>query len=115
MVEVTFIFNQIRTVILTNLNDSFGKITNQFITKTNLDLNNLYFLSNGKNISPNEKIINVMSDSDKVNKKMTILVYSRNIDINIEVHYVNRYMINPILLLIMMIIIIYVINMMKHL
>ena len=56
-----------------------------------------------------------MSDSDKVNKKMTILVYSRNIDINIEVHYVNRYMINPILLLIMMIIIIYVINMMKHL
>ena len=68
MVEVIFIFNQIKTVIQANLNDSFGKITNQFITKTNLDLNNLYFLSNGKNISQNEKIIDLMSDSDKANK-----------------------------------------------
>ena len=84
MVEVIFIFNQIKTVIQANLNDSFGKITNQFITKTNLDLNNLYFLSNGKNISQNEKIIDLMSDSDKVNKKITILVYSRNSDANIE-------------------------------
>ena len=57
MVEVIFIFNQIKTVIQANLNDSFGKITNQFITKTNLDLNNLYFLSNGKNINQNEKLL----------------------------------------------------------
>ena len=82
MVEVIFIFNQIQTVIQANMNDSFDKIINQFKNKTNLDLNDLYFLSNGKNINKNEKINNVMNDSDKINKKMTILVYSNNSNAN---------------------------------
>ena len=57
MVELIFIFNQIKTVIQANLDDSFGKITNKFITKTNLDLNNLYFLSNGKNLTRMKKLL----------------------------------------------------------
>jgi len=78
MVEVVFDYKQIQTVIQANLNDSFNTIANKFINKTNLNLNEVYFLSNGKNIKNNDKISKIMSDSDKKNKRMIILVYSIN-------------------------------------
>ena len=56
MVEVVFDYKQIQTVIQANLNDSFNTIANKFINKTHLNLDEVYFLSNGKNIKNNDII-----------------------------------------------------------
>ena len=83
MVEVVFDYKQIKTVIQANLNDSFKIIINKFINKTHLNLNEIYFLSNGKNLKNDDKIETIMSESDKKDKRMRILVYSINSTINL--------------------------------
>ena len=83
MVEVVFDYKQIKTVIQANLNDLFNIIVNKFINKTHLNLNEIYFLSNGKNLKNDDKIETIMSESDKKDKSMRILVYSINSTINL--------------------------------
>ena len=51
MVEIIFNYNHIETVIQANLDDSFNSIIEKFINKTQLDINNIYFISNGNIIS----------------------------------------------------------------
>ena len=82
MVEIIFDYNSMQTVIQANLNDSFDNIIQKFITKTQLDLNNLHFLAKGKIINKNEKIEKIMDESDKLNKRLIILVNSINNIIN---------------------------------
>ena len=82
MVEIILNYNQINTTILANLEDSFNSVIEKFINKTQLDINNINFISNGNIISKNEKIINIMNDSEKINKQKTILVLSINSTIN---------------------------------
>ena len=84
MVEIEFNYLQDKTIIQANLNDPFSKIISNFINKTQLDLNNLCFLSNGKNLNKSETINQIISDSEKRNKKMTILVQSLDNTINIS-------------------------------
>ena len=62
MVEVVFDYKQIQTIIQANLEDSFNTIINKFVNKTNLNLNEIYFLSNGKNIKNSDIIENIMSE-----------------------------------------------------
>ena len=69
MVEVEFNCQQIITIIQANCTDSFNSIINKFIVKTQLDINNLHFLSKGKGNQNNELIENIMSESDKQKKK----------------------------------------------
>ena len=67
------------------MNDIFEEIIQKYINKTNLDINNIYFISNGKKINnKNDKLENIMSESDKRNKKIIILVFSINSTINNE-------------------------------
>ena len=47
MVEVEFIYNQNNIIIQANLNDSFETITKKYANLANLDINNIYFISNG--------------------------------------------------------------------
>ena len=82
MVEIIFNYNQINTIIQANLDDSFNSVIEKFITKTQLDLNNLHFLAKGKIINKNEKIEKIMDESDKLNKRLIILVNSINNNIN---------------------------------
>ena len=82
MVEIIFDYNSMQTVIQANLNDSFKNIIQKFITKTQLDLNNLHFLAKDKIINKNEKIEKIMDESDKLNKRLIILVNSINNIIN---------------------------------
>ena len=84
MIEIIFDYKQIKTTIQANLDDSFNKIIQKFINKTNLDLDNMYFLSNGKIINQNEIIKNIMNESEIKNKKMIILVYPLNSTIKTE-------------------------------
>ena len=84
MVEVEFNYQQIKISIQSNLNDIFKEIIQKYVNKANLDINNIYFISNGKIINKEDKLENLMSESDKRNKKIIILVYSINNNINIE-------------------------------
>ena len=74
MVEVEFIFQQNSIIIQAFANNSFQEIVNKFIMKTQLDINNLYFLSNGKTIDMSEILGDIMNESEKMNKKIIILV-----------------------------------------
>ena len=84
MVEVEFNYQQIKTVIQSNLDDLFENIIKKYVQKSNLDINNIYFISNGKTLNKKDKLESIMSELEKRNKKIIILVYSINSTINIE-------------------------------
>ena len=70
MVEVEFNYQQNKIIIQSNLNDSFKTIIQNYAIKANLDINNIYFISNGQVINKEDKLENIMSESDKRNKKI---------------------------------------------
>ena len=82
MVELIFNYNQVQTLILANLNDSFNDVIQKYVKKTKLDINNIYFVSNGQILSKNEKLMNIMNNTEKLNKRKIILVLSINSTIN---------------------------------
>ena len=84
MVEVVFDYKQIKTVIQGNLDDLFENIIKKYVQKSNLDINNIYFISNGKTLNRKDKLESIMSELEKRSKKIIILVYSINSTINIE-------------------------------
>ena len=84
MVDIEFNYKQKTTIIQGNLNNVFEEIIKKYINKTNLDINNIYFLSNGKNINKKSKLENIMNEANKKDKKIKILVYSIHDTINIE-------------------------------
>ena len=53
MVEVEFNYNQNKINIQSNMNDKFEEIIQKYINKTNLDINNIYFISNGNIVCVN--------------------------------------------------------------
>ena len=79
MVEVEFNYQQSIIKIQANINDRFQLIIEKYLNKINLDINNIYFLSNGKKISKDDILGNIMNESDKRNNKIIILVYPTNI------------------------------------
>ena len=74
MVEIEFNFNQSLTNIQANLDEKFQDVINKYLQKSLLEPGSVYFLLNGKPINPNESVESHMSDLDKQNKKMKILV-----------------------------------------
>ena len=74
MVEVEFNYNQNKINIQGNMNDKFEEIIQKYINKTNLDINNIYFISNG-----NIVIINILIVNNKIKYKYIyyILEYIR--------------------------------------
>ena len=82
MVELIFSYNQVQTIIQANLNDSFTSIIKKYVNKTKLDINNIYFVSNGQKIPNNKKVENIMNNSEKKSKRKIILVLTINSTIN---------------------------------
>ena len=76
LVEVEFNYNQNIIIVWANFEDLFKNIIDKYLIKSNLDINEIYFLANGIKIDKNEKIINIMNEYEKENKKIKILVYS---------------------------------------
>ena len=58
MVEVEFNYKQNRINIQSNMNDIFEDIIQKYINKINLDINNIYFISNETIIIINILIMN---------------------------------------------------------
>ena len=76
MVDVVFDLNQAITVIQAKLDDPFQVVIDKFIQKTLIDPNSVYYIANAKPIDPQQTVENQMSDLNKQNKKITILVNS---------------------------------------
>ena len=78
MVEIEFNLNQVPIVIQAKLDDLFKVAINQFIQK-NIDriktnINNIHFFSSGKQMKSEESIESQMTELEKKNKKMKVLV-----------------------------------------
>ena len=82
MVDLIFSYIQVQTLIQANFNDSFNSIIQKYINKTKLDVNNIYFVSNGQKIKKNKKVENIMNNAKKKSKRKMILVLSINSTIN---------------------------------
>ena len=78
MVSIEFDYRQIKTIVQANLNDRFETVLNIYKTKTNIDINSLYYLVNGIYIDKNDIIKNIMNSNDKQNKTIKILVNNIN-------------------------------------
>ena len=76
MVDVVFDLNQAITVIQAKLDDPFQVVIDKFIQKTLIDPNSVYYIANAKPIDPQQTVESQMSDLNKQNKKLTILVNS---------------------------------------
>ena len=75
MVEIEFDYNQRITVIQAKLDEPFQNLINKFFQKSLLQPGSVYFLANGKHIdNPQNKVESFMSDLNKQNKKMPVLV-----------------------------------------
>ena len=53
MVEIIFNYNHIETIIQANEDDSFNSVIEKYINKSQLDINNINFISDGKIILKN--------------------------------------------------------------
>ena len=74
MIEIEFNYNQVITNIQAKIEDPFQDVINKFLQKSLLEPGSVNFLANGGVINPNESVQSHMSNYDKVNKKMKILV-----------------------------------------
>ena len=77
MVEIEFDFQQRKTVIQTNLEESFQNVINKYMQKSPNISGSVYYLYNETQINnPQIKIKNLINIMDQSNKKMIILVYN---------------------------------------
>ena len=76
MVEIIFIYNTIPLSIKSNNNEKLYNIFKKFALKTGNNINDLLFLYSGRLIDPQKTFNEVANSIDKMEGKMTILVYS---------------------------------------
>ena len=82
MAQVEFQYNSISTIIQCNEDQKMSEICNNFISKSNLDENNLNFIYNGiagKQFDKNLTFNQMANSLDKTKKKMNILVINNTI------------------------------------
>jgi len=85
MAQIDFLFNGIITSIQCNINDKFKDIINNYISKTNNNLNKVYYLYSGQKIENYElTFYDISNNIDKERKIMNIqIINGENInDIN---------------------------------
>ena len=83
MVEVEFNFNNMKTIIQTNMNEKMNDIFNKYVIKIGKNINDIYFVYDGGIIKDNLKDITFnefANNIDKNRKKINLLVYERNIN-----------------------------------
>ena len=76
MVDVVFDLNQAITVIQAKLDEPFQVVIDKFIQKTLIEPNSVYFIANAKPINPQQTVESQMSDLNKQNNKLIVLVNS---------------------------------------
>ena len=74
MIEAEFDYNQEITVIQAKLDEPFKDVINKYLQKMPVNPNNAFFITNGRQINPEEKVEKQICQMDKKNKKLKILV-----------------------------------------
>jgi hypothetical protein len=95
MITIEFNYNQIITVIQANLSDQFQIPLNEFAKKKLIQLNSVNFIANGLIINPENTVESHMSNLNKQDKKMSVLVDSAYISNKNQVIDQSKYIICP--------------------
>ena len=78
MVEIEFNFDQTTTKIQSKPEESFQDAINKFLQMSKLEPGSVNFLLNDKEINPNESVESHMSELDKQNQTMKLIVSKAN-------------------------------------
>ena len=78
MFDVEFKLDQKIIIIPAKIDELFQFIISQFIQKTSIEPNSVYFVANSKQIDPQQSIEKYMSDIDKKNNTISVFVNSIN-------------------------------------
>ena len=73
-VEVIFNYNNIETTIQTKMNETMKNVINKFIEKAQITNLNKYYVYNASIIKENTSLKDIANDTDKLRKKLNILV-----------------------------------------
>ena len=76
MLKVIFNYKGIETVIQSKMNEIIEEVIKKY--KSKIEINNEYYLYNGKNITKENKIEEIINNEDRINNKMNIIVYDIN-------------------------------------
>ena len=68
MIQIEFIFNQQKIIIQAKSDETFQAVIDRYIQKSQ------YFISNGNQINPDQILENIMTDMEKQNQKLKVLV-----------------------------------------
>ena len=74
MIQIELDYNQQITVIQAKLDEPFKFAIDKYLQKILLEPNNVFFIVNGRQIKPEDKIENQIYQSNKEYKKLKILV-----------------------------------------
>ena len=74
MIQIEFDFDQQKIIIQAKSNEKFQAVIDRYIQKSQIQMNSVYFISNGSQIKPDQIIENVMTDMEKRNQKIKVLV-----------------------------------------
>ena len=81
MASVIYTYNGKRTIIQCNYQDKFKEINTRFIIKSGININDVYFIYNGKELNNDYSFNEVANEIDKKKKEMNILVLEKNVEI----------------------------------
>ena len=95
MITIEFNFHQKITIIQANLSDQFRIPLNKFFQKTSIPPNSVNFIANGLIITPDNTVESHMSDLNKQDQKMSVLVDPIYISNKNEVKIQSNYIICP--------------------
>ena len=94
MAKVEFCYKGITTTILCNEDEKMEEICKKYSMKTFININNVYFLYSGKKINLQLTYSQIINNSDRERKIMSILIYDIN---NTQISSENSNIINSII------------------
>lgn len=74
MINIEFDYNKEITIIQAKTKDKFKDVINKYIQKSFLDLNFLSFLTNDKEINPENEVEKIMNEKNKEYKYLRVIV-----------------------------------------
>ena len=82
MVEIEFEYFQNNILIKANIDDCFSTVFYDFYKKAEIEPNSVIFTIESKRISEQQKVIDIINETKKLNERIIIKVFPLNIDFN---------------------------------
>ena len=74
MIQIEFQLEQQKIIIQAKSDETFQAVIDRYIQKTQIQLNSVYFISNGSQIKLDQTLENAMTEFEKQNQKIKVLV-----------------------------------------